>query len=141
MISFFGAFHGRTYGAMTLTASKAKYHQGFGPLLPGVLHAPYAFNRVDPVTGARSHDPEETFDYLEDVLFRYQVAPPEVARDLRRAGPGRGRLHRPARRVAERLRELCDRHGILLVADEVQSGMGRTGGCGRSSTRACSPTC
>ena len=79
VISFFGAFHGRSYGAMTLTASKAKYHQGFGPLLPGVLHAPYACNRVDPVTGARSHDPEETFDYLENVLFRYEVAPAEVA--------------------------------------------------------------
>ena len=79
VISFFGAFHGRSYGAMTLTASKAKYHQGFGPLVPGVLHAPYAYNRVDPVTGARSHDEEETFDYLENTLFRYQVAPSEVA--------------------------------------------------------------
>ena len=79
VISFFGAFHGRSYGAMTLTASKAKYHQGFGPLVPGVLHAPYAYNRVDPVTGARTHDEEETFAYLEDVLFRYQVPPTEVA--------------------------------------------------------------
>ena len=79
VISFFGAFHGRTYGAMTLTASKAKYHQGFGPLVPAVLHAPYAYNQVDPVTGERTHDEEETFSYLEDVLFRYQVKPTEVA--------------------------------------------------------------
>ena len=79
VISFFGAFHGRTYGAVTLTASKAKYHQGFGPLLPGVLHAPYACNQIDPDSGARSHDPEETFDYLENVLFRYEVPASEVA--------------------------------------------------------------
>ena len=51
VISFFGAFHGRTYGAVSLTASKAKYHKGFGPLLPGVLHAPYAYSEIDPNGG------------------------------------------------------------------------------------------
>jgi len=127
VISFFGAFHGRSYGAMTLTASKAKYHQGFGPLVPGVLHAPYAFNKVDPVSGARSHDPDETFSYLEDVLFRYQVAPSEVAAIFVEPVQGEGGYIAPPAAWLMRLRELCDRYGILLVADEVQSGMGRTG--------------
>ena len=127
VISFFGAFHGRSYGAMTLTASKAKYHQGFGPLVPGVLHAPYAFNQVDPDTGARSHDPEETFSYLEDVLFRYQVAPSEVAAIFVEPVQGEGGYIVPPAEWLTRLRALCDRFGILLVADEVQSGMGRTG--------------
>jgi len=127
VISFFGAFHGRTYGAMTLTASKAKYHQGFGPLVPGVLHAPYAYNQVNAVTGERAHDPEETFSYLEDVLFRYQVAPSEVAAIFVEPVQGEGGYIVPPAAWLARLRSLCDKHGILLVADEVQSGMGRTG--------------
>src|ERR1700751_4263351 len=127
VISFYGAFHGRSYGAMTLTASKAKYHQGFGPLVPGVLHAPYAFNRVAPVSGARSHDPEETFSYLEDVLFQYEVAPSEVAAIFVEPVQGEGGYIVPPAAWLARLRELCDKHGILLVAGEVQSGMGRTG--------------
>ncbi len=127
VISFFGAFHGRSYGAMTLTASKAKYHQGFGPLVPGVLHAPYAYNVIDPVTGARTHDEEETFTYLEDVLFRYQVAPTEVAAIFVEPVQGEGGYIAPPASWLARLRALCDRYGILLVADEVQSGMGRTG--------------
>jgi 4-aminobutyrate aminotransferase len=112
---------------MTLTASKAKYHKGFAPLVPGVLHAPYAYNQVDPDTGARSHDPEETFSYLEDVLFRYQVAPSEVAAVFVEPVQGEGGYIVPPAAWLQRLRELCDKHGILLVADEVQSGMGRTG--------------
>jgi 4-aminobutyrate aminotransferase len=127
VISFFGAFHGRSYGAMTLTASKAKYHQGFGPLVPGVLHAPYAYNQVDPETGARTHDEEETFTYLEDVLFRYQVAPTEVAAIFVEPVQGEGGYIVPPASWLHRLRALCDKYGILLVADEVQSGMGRTG--------------
>jgi len=127
VISFLGAFHGRTYGAVTLTASKAKYHAGFGPLLPGVFHAPYACNRVDPVTGARSHDPEETFDYIENVLFRYEMQASEVGAIFVEPIQGEGGYIIPPAAWLVRLRELCDRHGILLVADEVQSGMGRTG--------------
>jgi len=127
VISFLGAFHGRTYGAVTLTASKAKYHAGFGPLLPGVFHAPYACNQVDPVTGARSHDPEETFDYIENVLFRYEMQASEVGAIFVEPIQGEGGYIIPPAAWLVRLRELCDRHGILLVADEVQSGMGRTG--------------
>ena len=127
VISFFGAFHGRTYGAVTLTASKSKYHAGFGPLLPGIYHAPYACNRIDPATGARSHDPDETFDYIENVLFRYQVPGSEVAAVFVEPIQGEGGYIVPPAQWLVRLRELCDRYGILLVADEVQSGAGRTG--------------
>ncbi|MEV8373160.1 aminotransferase class III-fold pyridoxal phosphate-dependent enzyme [Kribbella sp. NPDC056861] len=127
VISFFGAFHGRSMGAVTLTASKAKYHKGFGPLLPGVLHAPYAFNGRDPITGAPVHDEDATFDYLENTLFRYQVSPSEVAAIFVEPIQGEGGYLVPPAGWMTRLRELCDRHGILLVADEVQSGAGRTG--------------
>jgi len=127
VISFYGGFHGRTYGAVSLTASKAKYHAGFGPLLPGVYHAPYAFSRRDPVTGERLHDPDETFDYLENVLFRYEVPPGEVAAIVVEPIQGEGGYILPPHEWLARLRELCDRYGILLVADEVQSGAGRTG--------------
>ncbi len=127
VISFFGAFHGRTYGAVSLTASKAKYHKGFGPLLPGVLHAPYAYSEIDPETGARSHDEDATFDYLENILFRYEVPPTEVAAIFLEPVQGEGGYIVPPPTWVQRLRALCDRYGILLVADEVQSGMGRTG--------------
>ncbi|GGK40064.1 acetylornithine aminotransferase [Pilimelia terevasa] len=111
-ISFYGAFHGRTYGAVSLTASKAKYHKGFGPLLPGILRAPYA-----PVP----------VSYLEDVLFRYEVDPTEVAAVFVEPVQGEGGFIVPPPGWLADLREVCDRYGILLVADEVQSGMGRTG--------------
>ncbi|MFI5496394.1 aminotransferase class III-fold pyridoxal phosphate-dependent enzyme [Actinoplanes sp. NPDC051859] len=112
VISFFGSFHGRTYGAMTLTGSKSKYHKGFGPLLPGVLHAPYA---------------PASLDYIEDVLFAHQVEPTEVAAIFVEPIQGEGGFIVPPAGWLARLREICDKHGILLVADEVQSGMGRTG--------------
>jgi 4-aminobutyrate aminotransferase len=127
VISFFGAFHGRTYGAVSLTASKAKYHTGFGPLLPGVFHAPYAFSERDPETGVRTHDEDATFDYLENVLFRYEVSPTEVAAIFLEPVQGEGGYIVPPAAWVQRLRALCDKYGILLVADEVQSGMGRTG--------------
>ncbi len=126
VISFYGAFHGRTYGAVSLTASKSKYHAGFGPLLPGVHHVPYAYDVVDPETGARSHDPESTFDALEK-LFRYEVPATEVAAIFLEPVQGEGGYIVPPAEWVQRLRALCDEHGILLVADEVQSGMGRTG--------------
>ena len=127
VISFYGAFHGRTYGAVSLTASKAKYHKGFGPLLPGVLHAPYAFSGRDPETGARVHDEDATFDYLENTLFRYEIPGSEVAAIFVEPVQGEGGYIVPPPSWLRRLRELCDRHGILLIADEVQCGMGRTG--------------
>ncbi len=121
--SFNGAFHGRTYGAMTLTASKAKYHKGFGPLVPGVLHAPYA----SPEIAAAGGKDTASVDYLENTLFRYDVDPHEVAAIFVEPIQGEGGIIVPAAGWMADLRALCDRYGILLVADEVQCGMGRTG--------------
>jgi 4-aminobutyrate aminotransferase len=115
VISFYGSFHGRTYGAMSLTSSKSKYHAHFGPMLPGVYHAPYA--------GAE----QDTFDYLENTLFRYELDPHEVAAVFLEPIQGEGGYIVPPPGWTEQLEALCDRYGILLVADEVQSGMGRTG--------------
>ena len=123
VISFRGAFHGRTMGALSLTNSKAKYHTGFGPLLPGVLHAPYA----DPRRTADGERDTATIEYLTTALFRYEVEPSEVAAIFVEPIQGEGGIIVPAPGWMEDLRELCDRHGILLIADEVQSGIGRTG--------------
>jgi 4-aminobutyrate aminotransferase len=110
VIGFYGAFHGRTYGSVSLTASKAKYHEGFGPMLPGVLHSFYG-----------------DFDFIEQVLFKRMVSPREVAAIVVESVLGEGGYVVPPDGWLRYLRDLCDEHGILLVADEIQSGMGRTG--------------
>ncbi len=110
VIGFYGAFHGRSYGSVSLTASKAKYHEGFGPMLPGVLHSFYG-----------------DFDFIEQVLFKRMVSPREVAAIVVEPVLGEGGYVVPPEGWFAYLRDLCDKHGILLVADEVQSGMGRTG--------------
>jgi 4-aminobutyrate aminotransferase len=112
LIAFVGSFHGRSYGSVSLTASNAKYHAGFGPLLPGVLHAPYGV---------------PASEYIEAVIFRRLVPPNEVAAVVVEPIQGEGGYIVPPAGWLAELRELCARHGILLVADEIQSGMGRTG--------------
>ena len=113
IVGFLGGFHGRTYGAVTLTASKAKYHARFNPLLPGVYHAP--FGKV------------EHLKWFDDVLFNHLVPANEVAAIVIEPIQGEGGYIVPEDGFLEGLRELCTRHGILLVADEIQSGAGRTG--------------
>jgi 4-aminobutyrate aminotransferase len=113
VVAFLGAFHGRTYGAVSLTGSKAKYHAGFGPLLPGVYHAPFGT-----VEGLR---------WFDEVLFERLVPPSEVAAIIVEPIQGEGGYVVPEDGFLPGLRELCDRHGILLIADEIQSGAGRTG--------------
>jgi 4-aminobutyrate aminotransferase len=113
VIAFFGAFHGRTYGAVTMTASKAKYHHGFGPMLPGVYHAPF---------GTKAG-----LDFITEQLFKRLVVPEDVAAIFVEPVLGEGGYVYPDDDFLPGLREICDRHGILLVADEVQSGAGRTG--------------
>jgi 4-aminobutyrate aminotransferase len=125
VIAFFGSFHGRSYGSVSLTASKARYRARFGPLLPGVLHAPYA-DSFRPNLG-RSEWDFPTASYLEGVLFERLVAPEEVAAVVVEPIQGEGGYVVPPTGWLAALREICDRHGILLVADEVQSGIGRTG--------------
>ncbi|MDP9482033.1 MAG: aminotransferase class III-fold pyridoxal phosphate-dependent enzyme [Chloroflexota bacterium] len=113
VVAFLGAFHGRTYGSISLTASKAKYHAGFGPLLPGVFHAPYG--RV------------EDLRWFDEVLFDKLAPANEVAAIFVEPIQGEGGYLVPEDGFLQGLREICDRHGILLVADEIQSGAGRTG--------------
>ena len=112
-MAFLGAFHGRTYGAVSLTASKAKYHAGFGPLLPGVFHAPYG--RV------------EDLRWFDEVLFDKLAPANEVAAIIVEPIQGEGGYIVPEDGFLQGLREICDEHGILLIADEIQSGAGRTG--------------
>ncbi len=113
VVSFLGAFHGRTYGSVSLTASKAKYHAGFGPLLPGVFHAPYG--RV------------EDLRWFDEVLFSRLVPANEVAAIIVEPIQGEGGYIVPEDGFLQGLRRICDEHGILLIADEIQSGAGRTG--------------
>ena len=113
VVAFLGAFHGRTYGSVSLTASRAKYHAGFGPLLPGVFHAPYG--RV------------EDLRWFDEVLFDRLVPADEVAAIIVEPIQGEGGYIVPEDGFLEGLRAICDRHGILLIADEIQSGAGRTG--------------
>jgi 4-aminobutyrate aminotransferase len=113
LVSFLGGFHGRTYGSVSLTASKAKYHQGFGPLLPGVFHAPYG--RL------------EDLRWFDEVLFRRLAPPGEIAAVIVEPIQGEGGYVVPEDGFLRGLRALCDEHGIVLIADEVQSGAGRSG--------------
>jgi 4-aminobutyrate aminotransferase len=113
IVAFLGAFHGRTYGSVSLTASKAKYHAGFGPLLPGVFHAPYG--KVADLA------------WFDQVLFDKLAPASEVAAIIVEPIQGEGGYIVPEDGFLEGLREICDRHGILLIADEIQSGAGRTG--------------
>jgi len=126
-IAFYGAFHGRTYGAVSLTASKAKYHRKFGPLLPGVYHAPYGDGYGFGVDIAARDGRLASIAYIEDVLFKQVVSPDDVAAIFVEPVQGEGGYIVPPKEFLQELRRICDEHCILLVADEVQSGMGRTG--------------
>jgi 4-aminobutyrate aminotransferase len=127
IIAFFGAFHGRTMGAISLTASKPIYHQGFGPLLSNITHVPYAYcyrcsyNLTYPSCNLAC------VDYLENSVFAHKIAPSEVAAIFVEPVQGEGGYIVPPNGWLAKLRELCDRYGILLVDDEVQAGIGRTG--------------
>lgn len=126
IIAFLGAFHGRSYGSASLTASKAIYRTGLDPFLPGIYHVPFA----DPYHSSHPNDPskcvEESIKSLETVLDRL-VAPSEVAAIIVEPIQGEGGYVIPPREFLVRLRELCNRHNILLIFDEIQSGFGRTG--------------
>lgn len=119
MIAFFGAFHGRTMGALSLTGSKVVQRRGFAPLIPLVSH-------IDYPNEYRSAGSLESLNQLED-LFKRTVAPQEVAGLIVEPIQGEGGYIVPPPEFHRELRKLCDKHGILMIVDEVQSGMGRTG--------------
>jgi 4-aminobutyrate aminotransferase len=122
-ISFYGSFHGRTYGAMSLTAAKVIQRKHFGPFLP-VIHAPYPNPYRHP---GRSACDLDVIAYIEDEVFRTEVSPEEVAAIIVEPIQGEGGYVVPPVSFLKNLRSLCDEHGILLIADEVQSGCYRTG--------------
>jgi len=127
MIAFFGGFHGRTMGSLSLTASKAIQRRGFGPLMPGVYHAPYPDRYRPPLGSTAESCVEACIDFIEHQLFTNLVSPDEVAAIVVEPIQGEGGYIVAPDEFLQRLRELTTRHGILLVADEVQSGMGRSG--------------
>jgi 4-aminobutyrate aminotransferase len=127
LISFKGAFHGRTYGAMSLTSSKAKQHAGFTPLLPEVYHLPFGYcYRCD---FSKTFPSCELFcvSSIESDLFHRDLDPHDVAAIFVEPVQGEGGYVVPPAGYLKALRALCDKHGILLVFDEIQSGIGRTG--------------
>jgi 4-aminobutyrate aminotransferase len=126
-IAFLGAFHGRTLGSLSLTASKTVQRRGFSPLMSGVYHAPYADCYRCPVKATPDACAAECLDFIEHQLFVHLVAPDEVAAVVVEPIQGEGGYVVAPDQFLQRLRDLTSRHGILLVDDEVQSGMGRTG--------------
>ncbi|MFP5203767.1 MAG: acetyl ornithine aminotransferase family protein [Acidobacteriota bacterium] len=129
IISFLGAFHGRTMGALSLTGSKPQQKRRFAPLVPGVTHVPYPYTYRGTTGGPAE---QEAFNmgcarYIEERIFKTIVPPEEVAAIFIEPIQGEGGYVVAPDNFLRELRALCDRHGILLVADEVQSGCGRTG--------------
>ena len=127
LIAFDGAFHGRTYGAMSLTSSKAVQRAGYGPMVPEVYHVPYANRFRCQYCRDRAECTLDCVRSIETELFARRVDPRDVAAIFVEPIQGEGGYVVPPRGFLSGLRELCDRHGILLVIDEVQSGIGRTG--------------
>ncbi len=127
IVGFFGAFHGRTYGAMSLTASKPVQRKGYGPFLPEILHTHYAYCYRCPVNRQPATCSVECLDLLTESFFHTSTDPTEVAAVIVEPVQGEGGFIPPHRDFLPKLQEICRRNGILLIADEVQSGMGRTG--------------
>ncbi len=127
IIAFFGAFHGRTMGSLSLTASKVIQRRGFGPLLPGVYHAPYPDRYRCPLGTTPETVSAACIDFIEHQLLTQLVSPDEVAAIVVEPIQGEGGYIVAPDEFLQRLRELTKKHGILLIADEVQSGMGRSG--------------
>lgn len=127
-IAFLGGFHGRTHGSVTLTASKPHYHRGFYPLMNGVTHIPFP----DPYRPVLQMNPGEdvgdaVIRYLEENIFAHLVPPQDVAGIIIEPIQGEGGYIIPPPGFFQKLRDICNKYGILLIADEVQSGVGRTG--------------
>jgi 4-aminobutyrate aminotransferase len=127
IISFFGSFHGRTMGALSLSASKSIHEKGFAPLVPGITHVPYAYCYRCPYN--LEHPACEAFcvEWIREDLFKRTMPPEEVAAIFVEPIQGEGGYIVPPKIFHSKLKQICDDFGILYVADEIQSGMGRTG--------------
>jgi 4-aminobutyrate aminotransferase len=127
VIAFLGGFHGRTLGALALTASKAVQRSGMGPFMPGVFHAPYPDCYRCPIKSTPERCGADCLEFIEQEIFVHLVSPDEVAAVILEPIQGEGGYVVAPDQFMQRLRDLTSRHGILLIDDEVQSGMGRTG--------------
>ena len=127
IVAFYGAFHGRTYGAMSLTASKPVQRHGYAPFLPEVLHSHYAYCYRCPVNREPETCSVQCLELLTETILGTIADPRDIAAVIVEPVQGEGGYVVPHRGFLPRLRELTRRHGILLIADEVQCGMGRTG--------------
>jgi 4-aminobutyrate aminotransferase len=127
-IGFLGAFHGRSMGSLSFTASKARQQERFFPTMPGVWHVPYPdpYRPLFPVP-QNGDEGDAVVNYIENILFTTALPPDEVAAILVEPIQGEGGYIVPPKNFFPRLRALCDKHGILLISDEVQAGVGRTG--------------
>jgi len=127
IIAFYGAFHGRTMGALSLTASKPQQRRRFAPLLPGVTHVPYPNVYRRPEGSDARQYAMDCARFIEEKLFKTTLPAEEVAAIFVEAIQGEGGYVVAPTEFMQELRRICDQHGILLVVDEVQSGSGRTG--------------
>jgi 4-aminobutyrate aminotransferase len=127
LIAFYSSFHGRTMGALSLTASRAVQRKGFGSLLGGVFHAHYPNTYRGTFGNNPEHASADALDYIENILFKRIVDPEDVAGIIIEPIQGEGGYLPAPAEFLQALQAICRRHGIMLIADEVQSGMGRTG--------------
>lgn len=126
IISFTGAFHGRTFGALSLTSSIAKYRKGYGPLLPSIHYSPYPYCYRCPMGKGAEDCSLECFMYLKNVVIKHLVNPDEIAAFIIEPVQGEGGYIVPRQEFLKELRSLSEKYGILLILDEVQTGIGRT---------------
>ncbi len=127
IVAFYGAFHGRTFGAMSLTASKPVQRRGYGPFVPEIVHTHYANCYRCPVNRDPRTCQVQCLDLLTETMFHTTIDPKEVAAVIVEPVQGEGGYIVPHPQFLAKLRAITREHGILLIADEVQSGMGRTG--------------
>ena len=127
IIAFYGAFHGRTMGALSLTCSKAQQRRRFSPLVPGVVHVPFPNLYRRPEGTDAADYARQAAKYIDEWVFRTEVPPEECAAIIVEAFQGEGGYLPAPPEFMQELRKLCDKYGIMLICDEVQAGMGRTG--------------
>ncbi len=127
IIAFEGAFHGRTYASMSVSASKTVHKAHFGPLMPGVFFVPFPDRYRPPFNAPPDKASAQLIDYIENVIFKRVVPPEEVAAFIFEPIQGEGGYIFPLEDFFPKLRKLADKYGFLLIDDEVQAGLGRTG--------------
>jgi 4-aminobutyrate aminotransferase len=126
-ISFIGAFHGRTMGSLSLTCSKSIHKKGFSPSMPGVINVPYAYCYRCPYKQKVSDCNYYCAEIIEDLYFKHVVDPEDVAAIFVEPIQGEGGYIVPPKGFIQKIKEICEKYGILYVSDEIQAGFGRTG--------------